>query len=270
MRAVALVLACLACAGQGLKMQSEFNPTAGWQVAGHSSNPAPKDLRNRASTKMETQEDLKSIAAELNPLIGYYDPLKLSEQSFWDNTNEETIGWLRHAEIKHGRVAMAAFVGYCVQANGIKFPWEPFASITAKTPPEQWDQLPYLAKWQIVLGVGFLEWWSELRLVPGEKHYMKGGKPGYVPAFSSTPDQLPHPIGLNLWDPFGFAKDLTPEQKEVKLLAEVNNGRLAMLGIMGFLSEAKVPGAVPLLKGLIPPYSGELIFPPDWIVKNVR
>mmetsp|Transcript_71743 Transcript_71743/g.124537 ORF Transcript_71743/g.124537 Transcript_71743/m.124537 type:complete len:100 (-) Transcript_71743:178-477(-) len=99
---------------------------------------------------------------------------------------------------------------------------------------------------------------------------MKGGKPGYVPAFSSTPDQLPHPIGLNLWDPFGFAKDLTPEQKEVKLLAEINNGRLAMLGIMGFLSEAKVPGAVPFLKGLIPPYSGELIFPPDWIVKGAR
>ena len=36
-----------------------------------------------------------------------------------------------------------------------------------------------VAKWQIILGVGFLEWWSELRLIPGEKHYMKGGKPGY-------------------------------------------------------------------------------------------
>ena len=152
-----------------------------------------------------------------NPLlaVGYWDPLKLGEAEFWDNTNEETIGWLRHAEIKHGRVAMAGFVGFIVQANGIKFPWAPFNAITSTSPPEQWDQLPdareparppppplplftprrpshpQAAKWQIILGVGFLEWWSEIR-VDGTPHYMKGGKPGYVPDFDATPDQLPH------------------------------------------------------------------------------
>ena len=245
---------------------------------------------------METVADLKTLATKLNPAVGYWDPLKLSEQEFWDNTNEETIGWLRHAEIKHGRIAMAGFVGYCVTANGIKFPWEPFASITATTPPEQWDALPEKAKWQIILGVGFLEWWSELRLEPGAKHYMKGGKPGYVPNFDSTPDQLPHWIGLNLWDPFKFTSGLSPAQKEEKLLTEVNNGRtrsrtcseppppprrraissdfrsrsafclllrtgLAMLGLMGLLSEAKIPGSVPLLKGIIPEYAGEVMKP---------
>ena len=30
----------------------------------------------------------------------------LLQAEFWDNTNEETIGFLRHAEIKHGRIAM--------------------------------------------------------------------------------------------------------------------------------------------------------------------
>ena len=190
--------------------------------------------------------------------------MKLAEAEFWDNTNEETIGWLRHAEIKHGRVAMAGFVGYLVQANGIKFPWEPFASITATTPPEQWDALPDAAKWQIILGVGFLEWWSELRLT-GEKHYMKGGKPGLFPDWSgpNAPpvDQLPHYVGINLWDPFKLTQKLSPEQKAEKLVTEVNNGRLAMIGLMGILSEGKVPGSVPLLKGVIPAYSGEPMAP---------
>ena len=45
---------------------------------------------------METLDDLKGLAVQLNPAVGYWDPLKLAEYEFWDNTNEETIGWLRH------------------------------------------------------------------------------------------------------------------------------------------------------------------------------
>jgi len=222
--------------------------------------PAPVAARAGA-VRMESLAELKATAVKLNPAVGYWDPLKLAEAEFWDNTNEETIGFLRHAEVKHGRVAMAGFVGYLVQANGIKFPWEPFASITATSPPDQWDALPEAAKWQIILGVGFLEWWSELRLEPGAKHYMKGGVAGYVPPFDATPDQLPHWIGLNLWDPFKFTSKMTPAQKEAGLIKEVNNGRLAMIGLFGFLSEGKVPGSVPLLKGIIPAYSGEVMAP---------
>jgi hypothetical protein len=210
---------------------------------------------------MESLDDLKVLAAELNPAVGYWDPLKLAESEWWDYNNEETIGWLRHAEIKHGRIAMAGFVGYCVTANGIKFPWEPFTSITATSPPEQWMALPKDAKIQIILGVGFLEWWSELRLEEDQQHYMKGGKPGYVPPFDAVPDQLPHWIGLNLWDPFKFTRNLTPAQKKAKLVTEINNGRLAMLGLMGFLYEGTIPGSVPLLKGLIPPTSFDALSP---------
>ena len=44
-----------------------------------------------------------------------------------------------------------------------------------------------------------------------------------------------------------------------RLRTEINNGRLAMLGIMAFLAESKVPGSVPALNGLgITPYSGEV------------
>ena len=34
-----------------------------------------------------------------------------------------------------------------------------------------------------------------------------------------------------------------------------------MLGIMAFLAESKVPGAVPALKGVVPPYAGEPMGP---------
>ena len=212
---------------------------------------------------METKGDLATLANKLNPAVGFWDPMKLSDATLWDYSNEASIGWLRHAEIKHGRVAMAGFVGYIVHANGIHFPWHtPGDELCGKvSAPELWHSLPDAAKLQIVLGIGFLEWWSELRLIPGDKHYMKGGKPGYVPPFDATPDQLPHWIGLNLYDPLKWSMNKTPAQKERGLLVELNNGRLAQIGLFGFLSEGKVPGSVPFLKGIIPPMSYDVMAP---------
>ena len=38
---------------------------------------------------------------------GFWDPFNLiAEGDFWGLGNEATIGYLRHAEIKHGRVAI--------------------------------------------------------------------------------------------------------------------------------------------------------------------
>ena len=56
------------------------------------------------------------------------------------------------------------------------------------------------------------------------------------------------------------------ETKQRRLLMEVNNGRLAMLGIFGFLSAQTVPGSVPLLTNIVKPYSGEIMAPlaPQW------
>merc|ERR1711959_77653 len=186
------------------------------------------------------------------------DPLNIVNE----NTAPETIGWFRHAEIKHGRVAMAGFVGYCVHANGYTFPWNiqtglPYTSITANLPTVSFADISTAAKLQIILVVGFLEMHGENSIAleaDGQKNYVRGGKPGYYPSFQGL---YPHPVPLYLWDPFGFTKKLSPERKEKALLAEVNNGRLAMIGIFGLLSASKgliVPGLDSL--GLAR-YSGE-------------
>jgi len=161
---------------------------------------------------------------------------------------------------------MAAFVGFCVAANGICFPWAlsldgtQFADIAAAGgPAAQFDALPTNAKLQLLGAIGFLEWWGENQYAlkqSGTTHYMRGGKPGVYPSFNKG--GIPHPVPFELFDPFGLSKNATPEQKEKGLITEINNGRLAMIGIMGFVAESKVPGSVPVLSGIgVEGYAGE-------------
>ena len=72
--------------------------------------------------RMETEADLMVLAKKLNPSLGYYNPTPLAQMEFWGKSQESSIGFLRQAEIKHGRVAMAAFVGFVVQSN-FHWPW---------------------------------------------------------------------------------------------------------------------------------------------------
>ena len=226
----------------------------------------------------DLRDELKTLAKELNPLVGFYDPLQLSQAGFWSLSNGGTVGFLRQAEIKHGRVAMAAFVGYCVQSNW-HWPWNmsldgsPVPSIDL-SPEAQWDAIPLNAKLQMITVIGFLEFWDELggniaqssALGMEERvempHYTKGRMPGKYPSFKNFRDVV-HWVP-DLYDPFGnIAQDkkFTEEKKERGRLAEINNGRLAMLGIMSFLVADKVPGAVPLLKDFAQSYDGNVMIP---------
>jgi len=217
---------------------------------------------------METKADLEVLAKKLNPVIGFWDPMNLAEYDQFSQGEEAAIGFLRHAEIKHGRIAMFGFVGYIVQANGAHWPWNiqsdglSFGDISsAGGPADQWDALSTAAKLQFFTVIAFLELIGENSYAleqSGEKHYMRGGKPGFYPSLKKV---VPHPVPFDLFDPFGLSKNKTPEQKERGLLVEINNGRLAMLGIMGFVSASKVPGSVPALDGIIAPYTGEVMAP---------
>jgi len=201
----------------------------------------PAAAMRSPATAMATKEEL---ATALNPAIGYFDPLGLGTADFWGQGNEATYGFLRAAEIKHGRVAMFAFCGFIAQSNGIHFPYLLGATTSGDTPAEQWFNLPLEGREQIILFIGFLEWWSEFG---GDKHYMRGGKPGAYPDFKDIPFHKIPP----LFDPLGVTKKMSEEKKAERLLVEINNGRLAMIGIMGFVSEAYMPGSVPALTGLV-------------------
>jgi len=217
---------------------------------------------------LESEADLKALAKSLNPVVAYWNPLGIGEESpdnfngfkLWNYNNERTIAWFRQAEIKHGRVAMAAFVGYCVQANGYHWPFKMTlagADWPTGTPPEQWDALPLASKYQIILFAGALEAWDECN----QPHYTNGRKPGDYPSFDGTYIRQKGIAPLDLFDPFGFSKNASPEKKARGLNVEINNGRLAMLAVFAFLSASKAPGSVPLLADKIPPYSGEYMVP---------
>ena len=228
----------------------------------------------------ETKQDLIDLQNSIPGPPGFYDPLGLADQEFalgvsrGDTpnrvSNEATIGWLRHAEIKHGRVAMAAFLGYIAQCTPLvsgEHKYLPYRGYVAGcTPQEQWDNIPLYGKLQIFTLIGMLESYGEGAGSPeGYVHYMSGGKPGYYPPIKGKGGPGGHFL-FNLWDPFtlpGGPSGQSAEQKARGLKVELLNGRAAQFGILGLLAESKVPGSVPFLSQIegFPKYAGDVMAP---------
>merc|ERR1719230_614977 len=164
----------------------------------------------------------------------------------WDPLNfatlgsESTLKWFRHAEIKHGRVAMAAMVGLLFHINHIHFPGYlsptfkvSFEDLSKMGPFEAWNAIPLLGQAQILWTIAGLEHASECLDPAG--HYTKGGTPGNLKFLK------------NFWDTPGFTKKLTPAQLAEKRESELKNGRLAMIGVASIVAAMSIPGSVPLL-----------------------
>merc|ERR1719504_84898 len=164
-----------------------------------------------------------------------FDPMGLSKIA-----SAETLAWYRAAELKHSRVAMAAVTGWAwVSSGGPLFPG--YLSVEQGVTFESlgrdgyaaWDAMPDSGKAQIIGVVGILDLLGEAAVKP---HYMMGGTPGKIPL---------------LWDPLGFTSKLSPETLARKRTAELKNGRLAMIGVMSFVSGHFIPDSVPLLPASI-------------------
>ena len=138
-----------------------------------------------------------------------------------------TMKWFRASELKHGRVAMLATLGWAVQSNGggvIPFPLEsglaPLSAKPLEANAQLWGMASGMGFLQIILTCGVIELVTEAT----GTHYMSAGGDGYI-------------------DIFGYSKsgeDLTELQTQ-----ELKNGRLAMIGIASFFSACLVPDSVP-------------------------
>merc|ERR1719243_521211 len=177
--------------------------------------------------------DMEGVGPETGNKV--FDPLGLSKIA-----SEETLAWYRAAELKHSRVAMAAVTGWAwVSSGGPLFPGYLSAEqgITFESLGRDgyaaWDAVPEAGKFQILGVIGILEILSESAVKP---HYMAGGTPGKIPL---------------LWDPLGFTAKLSPETLARKRTAELKNGRLAMIGVMSFVSAHYIPDSVPLLPAVV-------------------
>jgi len=165
-----------------------------------------------------------------------FDPYNLATMG-----SSETLAFFRHAELKHGRVAMAAMVGFLFHINHIHFPGMlsptygvSFADLSAMGPFDAWNSIPLLGQIQILWTIAGLEHASESLNPQG--HYTKGGTPGDIKFLKKF-----------FWG-IGYDK-LTPEQIAEKRVSELKNGRLAMIGVASVSCAMAVPGSVPLLTG---------------------
>merc|ERR1719379_3330159 len=199
-----------------------FSPTA----------PVFQNVATRAASVQMGVADMEGTGPETGGKV--FDPIGLSKIA-----SEETLAWYRAAELKHSRVAMAAATGWAyVASGGPLFPGyiSPSEGVTfeslGRSGYAAWDAMPESGKLQIIGVVGILEWLSEVSAKP---HYMCGGTPGKIPL---------------LWDPLGFTANTDAATLARKRTAELKNGRLAMIGVMSFVSAHYIPDSVPLLKSV--------------------
>jgi len=159
-------------------------------------------------------EPNEEFAADFGaPSSGVWDPLGIlykADQAKFDR--------LRYVEIKHGRISQLAFLGHVVTTNGVRLPGaidysgKQFTDVGVGL--KHFWEVPAAGWFQILCFVGFLE-------AAVMKDSANGAAPGEFPG-----DFRNGFIDYG-WDTFD------EETKIKKRTIELNNGRAAMMGILG-------------------------------------
>lgn len=189
-------------------------------LAGSAAAFAPAQT-GRASTAVNGYESEPAASNLLVDAEGYWDPLNLVY-----NQPQEKFDRLRYVEIKHGRIAMLAFLGHVVTSAGVRLPGEIAHGVKFADLGVGWGattQVPVEGALQILAFVGVLE-------VFVMKDSANGAKPGEF-----TGDFRNGFLDFG-WDMF------SDEEKLSKRAIEINNGRAAMMGILGLMVHEQLPG----------------------------
>jgi len=161
--------------------------------------PSANVVSSRSSTQINAWAD--DAVGAIAPM-GFFDPLGLSK-----GKDDATMQHYRESELKHGRVAMAACLGWYVTASGVH---PAFNSSLSSDPWKAMQELPLVGWLQFVLGCGAIEWLAE----------QIKARPGY-----KAGDLL----GAAYWT------DDSDELWVAYQNRELSNGRLAMLAIVGMV-----------------------------------
>jgi len=156
------------------------------------------------------------------PPLGFFDPFGMLN----GDVDQERFDRLRYVEIKHGRICQLAFLGQIVTRGGLHLPgsinyagdsFDSFPNgIAAVIGP---DSIPTAGLVQIIAFIGTLEC-AFMKDVPGTGNEFVGDfRNGYID------------FG---WDTFD------EETKLQKRAIELNNGRAAMMGILGLMVHEKI------------------------------
>ena len=180
----------------------------------------------------KTTTSLNAFESELGaqPPLGFYDPFGML-----DNADQERFDRLRYVEIKHGRIAQLAFLGQITTRAGFHLPGDidsagdAFASFpngfAAIGGP---DSIPGAGTGQILVFIGLLELFvmkdSANGAAPGD--FVGDFRNGYID------------FG---WDSFD------EDTKLQKRAVELNQGRAAMMGILGLMVHEQLGGSVPIV-----------------------
>merc|ERR1711974_545154 len=185
-----------------------------------------------------TASPLRAFESELGVQdpVGFWDPL-----GFTTDGDSEAFKRRRAVEIKHGRICMYATIGYMVPEY-FKFPGylSPSSSLKFADVPNglgALSKLPALGGAQIVAFCGIIE---TTGFFSGFSTDGRGPR-GIGQMKDSTESGTPGDYGIGFPNFIGKVSD--PEAKKSKLAAELANGRLAMMAIIGMFFQDGLTGS---------------------------